>query len=266
MPISTILPLGQDKTNAAGESAPGASVSEFGPGSEPPPLDTVPALPDWDPHGQPDAFGLPERERALWGWCRSIRFAKMLPPDLQSSATYDSTQDIFLTCSLGADLGLNRFQSLYGLYRMPNGQLTISTQCKRIIVALNGGRFVEESFDEETGTARCVIEKDGTTVTGTFSVEDAKAFGKMVYNAQTRKWEGTATRGGGDTIWKRDWRHMLAVRACSRACDKALAGTAGMLASTEDALDGAVQEKPASRDRSVPLRGIRAADAGNGTT
>ena len=204
---------------------------ECGEREVPPSNDSLPEPPE------ADAGELPLKERQLWNWCRMVRESRMLPTDLQSSPARDTTQDIFLACSLGADLGLNRFQSLYGLYRMPNGQMTISTQCKRIIVALNGGRFVQESFDEETGTARCVIEKDGMRHEGTFSVQDAVRYGKMVYNPSSKAYEGITTRSGGDSVWKRDWRHMLEVRACSRACDKALAGTAGMLMSTEEARD-----------------------------
>lgn len=196
---------------------------------------------------------LPLKEQHLWNWCLRVRNSRMLPADLQSTPARDTTHDIFLACSLGADLGLNRFQSLYGLYRMPNGQMTISTQCKRVIVAQNGGRFVEESFDEETGTARCVIEKDGVRSEGTFSVQDAVSYGKMVYNPSKKVYEGVTTRSGGDSVWKRDWRHMLAVRACSRACDKALAGTAGMLASTEEAWDS----EPSRRIRLPAASGPR---------
>lgn len=186
---------------------------------------------------------LSERDQRLWAWCEKIKYANILPPDLQSSRSVDTAADIFLTCSLGADLGLNRFQSIYGLYRMPNGQLTISTQCKRIIVLNSGGRFIREGYDETTGVATCVIEKDGCEIVGTFSLEDARAFGKMVYNPQTKMWEGVTTKSGGDSVWRRDWKHMLEVRACSRACDKVLAGTAGILQSTDEALDDLDAEK-----------------------
>ena len=184
----------------------------------------------------PVAASMPVLDEKAWEFCSKISHSQMLPAALRSTKDHDTTGDLYLICLEGHALGMNFIQAVTGFYCLPDQRPALYTQTKRALVMKAGGKFIQEEFDEQNGVAICVIRRDGIDYKGTFSVQDGINRGKLYIDGQGQV-QGTVSRNGKATPWATDWRNMCAVRACSRACDKAYPDILMGLSSAEDVQD-----------------------------
>ena len=98
-------------------------------------------------------------------------------PENIKKAKEMSVNNIFIACSYGGTLGLNPFQSLQGI-AMVNGKPSVYGDTL-LALALPRCDDFQEWFDDQTGTAFCVIRRKGSQhpIQSKFSYQDAQRAG-----------------------------------------------------------------------------------------
>ena len=108
--------------------------------------------------------------------CGQDQKARLNPENIKKAKEM-SVNNIFIACSYGGTLGLNPFQSLQGI-AMVNGKPSVYGDTLLGLVRPLCEDF-QEWFDDQTGTAFCVIRRRGSQhpVQQKFSYQDAQRAG-----------------------------------------------------------------------------------------
>lgn len=108
--------------------------------------------------------------------CGQDQKARLNPENIKKAKEM-SVNNIFIACSYGGTLGLNPFQSLQGI-AMVNGKPSVYGDTLLGLVRPLCDDF-QEWFDDQTGTAFCVIRRRGSQhpVQQKFSYQDAQRAG-----------------------------------------------------------------------------------------
>ena len=169
----------------------------------------------------------------LWRIAKAVATSGLAPRDLKSP------EQVFVAMAHGLEIGLPPMQALQRI-AVINGRPTIWGDALVGLVRASGlSESIAESFDGKEGTddfrAVCVAKrKDSDTVTGVFSVRDAK----------------TAGLWGKSGPWTQHPKRMLKMRARAFALRDLYADVLGGMYATEELLDGPGQSPtPADDDR-----------------
>jgi hypothetical protein len=169
----------------------------------------------------------------LWRIAKAVATSGLAPRDLKSP------EQVFVAMAHGLEIGLPPMQALQRI-AVINGRPTIWGDALIGLVRASGlSESIAESFDGKEGTddfrAVCVEKrKDSDTVTGVFSVRDAK----------------TAGLWGKSGPWTQHPKRMLKMRARAFALRDLYADVLGGMYATEELLDGPGQSPtPADDDR-----------------
>ena len=108
--------------------------------------------------------------------CGQDQKARLNPENIKKAKEM-SVNNIFIACSYGGTLGLNPFQSLQGI-AMVNGKPSVYGDTLLGLVRPLCDDF-QEWFDDQTGTAFCVIRRRGSQhpIQQKFSYQDAQRAG-----------------------------------------------------------------------------------------
>jgi hypothetical protein len=108
--------------------------------------------------------------------CGQDQKARLNPENIKKAKEM-SVNNIFIACSYGGTLGLNPFQSLQGI-AMVNGKPSVYGDTLLGLVRPLCDDF-QEWFDDQTGTAFCVIRRRGSQhpIQSKFSYQDAQRAG-----------------------------------------------------------------------------------------
>jgi hypothetical protein len=108
--------------------------------------------------------------------CGQDQKARLNPENIKKAKEM-SVNNIFIACSYGGTLGLNPFQSLQGI-AMVNGKPSVYGDTLLGLVRPLCDDF-QEWFDDQTGTAFCVIRRKGSQhpIQSKFSYQDAQRAG-----------------------------------------------------------------------------------------
>jgi hypothetical protein len=108
--------------------------------------------------------------------CGQDQKARLNPENIKKAKEM-SVNNIFIACSYGGTLGLNPFQSLQGI-AMVNGKPSVYGDTLLGLVRPLCEDF-QEWFDDQTGTAFCVIRRKGSQhpIQSKFSYQDAQRAG-----------------------------------------------------------------------------------------
>lgn len=176
----------------------------------------------------------------------AMQYAEIMAKSSVVPKSYQGkTGDILVAVQMGAELGLKPIQSLQNI-AVINGKPSVYGDTLIALVQNNPlCEYINESFDENTMTAICVVKRKGEPeYTGRFSQKDAE-------NA------GLWARSGP---WKQYPKRMLQMRARGFALRDKFADVLGGLITREEAQDYPVdvtpQEKPKTQDLSSKLDNV----------
>ena len=166
--------------------------------------------------------------------CGQDQKARLNPENIKKAKEM-SVNNIFIACSYGGTLGLNPFQSLQGI-AMVNGKPSVYGDTLLGLVRPLCEDF-QEWFDDQTGTAYCVILRRGTQhpVQRKFSYQDAQRAGL------------TSKKGP----WTQYPERMLTMRARGFAIRDAFPDVLSGIISREEA-----EDYPTQQEVSVPQQNI----------
>jgi len=156
-------------------------------------------------------------------------------PENIKKAKEMSVNNIFIACSYGGTLGLNPFQSLQGI-AMVNGKPSVYGDTL-LALALPRCDDFQEWFDEQTGTAYCVLHRRGLQhpTQAKFSYQEAQRAGL------------TSKKGP----WTQYPERMLKMRARGFAIRDAFADILSGIITQEEA-----EDYPTQQEVSVPQQNV----------
>ena len=171
--------------------------------------------------------------------CGQDQKARLNPENIKKAKEM-SVNNIFIACSYGGTLGLNPFQSLQGI-AMVNGKPSVYGDTLLGLVRPLCEDF-QEWFDDQTGTAYCVILRRGTQhpVQRKFSYQDAQRAGL------------TSKKGP----WTQYPERMLTMRARGFAIRDAFPDVLSGIISREEAEDYPTQQEVSVSQQNVAVQQV----------